>query len=391
MIKAGFVVRNKFQIRQFEALAKTYKQADFLLYDRPSLRREFSKLDLSSFSLPIRLFNQYTILDAVADYDVLFFQTVFPGIECINGVPLISVQYGLAKERHNYGEWRALADLNLMFGSYSAKAVSHFAPSHAVGNLKYCGWNFQLSAVEKVAAKHRLGLDSGKPSILYMPTYGALGSFDELVDPLASLSNQYEILIKGHHNDEASGPAWIQRAKAAGHKHLFTGGSDQRLLLEAADIVISDFSGAVFDAVYARLPVLLYQTNVSSKIGLQKFELSSLEYRKRDELGRVCSEVRDIPACIDHIIERSGNYVERAASLRDQLFVDVSTATSIQAANSKVDDLLSGRVPRLSTSQAYVRESVQKLLYLERKKQFQWSSKSFWKRQVQQVWSMLSR
>lgn len=367
MIRAGFVVRNKFQISQFDALAAVYPGAEYLLCSRKGLSQEFSKEYLNSLALPLRLIDRRNTARVATEYDVLFFQTVFPGIESIERTPLVSVQYGLAKERHNYGEWRSLADLNLMFGAYSVAAVSHFAPSYAVGNLKFCGWNYHLTHAQKATAKSRLGLERSKPSILYMPTYGALGSFDELVAPLATLSKEYEILIKGHHNDEKAGAIWMKRAKSAGHKYLFSGGHDQRLLLEAADMVISDFSGAIFDAVYAKLPVLIYQNGAESRVGIQKFELSSLEFRERHAIGKVCTEATDLPIAIEATLNGSVDYIERAADLRNQLFVDVSAKRSILEAKNKVDDLLSGRVPCLSKPQTYVRDAVKKLLLLETK------------------------
>lgn len=366
MIRAGFVVRNKFQIRQFDTLAAAYPGADYLLCERMGLGREFSKADLEGLALPVRLINRRKAGRVAADYDVLFFQTVFPGIETIGKTPLVSVQYGLAKERHNYGEWRSLADLNLMYGPYSAAAVSHFAPSHAVGNPKFYGWGYRLTAEQKLTAKRRLGLETAKPVILYMPTYGALGSFGELAAPLAALGRDYEILIKGHHNDERTGKAWMRKARTAGHRHLFSGGHDQRLLLEAADMVISDFSGAIFDAVYAELPVLLYQDDAAGRIGIQKFDLSSLEFRERQTIGEVCTRPADLAAAIEKVLNDRQHYVDRVAGLREQLFVDVSAADAVRQATGKVDDLLNGRLPALSTPQLYVRETVQRLLCAER-------------------------
>lgn len=370
MIKAGFIVRNKFQIQQFETLAASYANSEFLLYARKGLQHEFSADELAGFRRPVKLIRRDNISKMASNYDVVFFQTVLPGIELIDGTPLVSVQYGLAKERHNYGEWRALADLNLMYGRYSADAVSHFGPAVAVGNLKFCGWDYRLTAAQKCEAKRKLGLDTDRASILYMPTYGALGSFEELVKPLADLSRRYSVMVKGHHNDEMSGPEWMQKARQYGLKHLFPGGHDQRKLLEAADVVVSDFSGAVFDAIYAKIPVVLYQSRAEERIGTQRFDLSSLEYRERERLGRVCTVIDDFAEAIDEVLAHPEIYVEKAADLRQELFVDVSASDAVLIAKQRVEDLLAGRIPRLSKPQAFVREALKRLLDAERELTF---------------------
>lgn len=366
MIKAGFIVRNKFQIRHFDALANSFSGSEYLLYNRKGLEQEFSPDEFMSFRLPVKLIHRSDIVDVASGYDVVFFQTVFPGIELIDQTPLVSVQYGLAKERHNYGEWRALADLNLMYGEYSASAVSHYGPSVAVGNLKFCGWDYRLTPSQKEEAKRYLGLDSERPVALYMPTYGELGSFDELVEPLARLSDHYQILIKGHHNDEKSGLLWMSKAKRLGHKHLYSGGHDQVELLKAADVVVSDFSGAAFDAVYAKIPVVLYQGRAEERVGTQKFDLSSLEYRERDRIGRVCNDPRDLGAALDEIVSTPLRFLDAVADLRESLFVDVSSPDAALSAKSSVEKLLAGGFPSRSKPQAYVRETIQRLLQIER-------------------------
>jgi CDP-glycerol glycerophosphotransferase (TagB/SpsB family) len=192
-----------------------------------------------------------------------------------------------------------------------------------------------------------------------------------LVEPLAQLSDDYQIVIKGHHNDEMSGLQWMTKAEAFGHKHLFSGGYDQVKLLEAADAVISDFSGAAFDAVYARIPVVLYQGRAEEKVGTQKFDLSSLEYRERDRIGRVCNNADDLGCALKEIVLAPNKFLDSVADLRDNLFVDVSSPDSVALAKSSVEKLLAGGFPARSKPQAYVRETIQRLLQIERELKLQ--------------------
>ncbi len=355
----GFIARNEFQFQQVEWLWRAYPHSKVLLVgnatDWQAFLEKMCAEDRDRFL--VLSFRQAVALDG--NFDVLFFQTPFPLIEEITKTRLVCVQYGLAKERHNYGEWHSLADMNLMYGDYSAASVEHFSPSFAVGNLKFAGWNVSVNGVEKKKVARALGLDPGRPTVLYMPTYNELGSLEQLLKPLSNYIQRYNIVIKAHHNQERKGnTSWRIGAQNLGFSHLFGAGSDQRQLLEAADVVISDFSGAIFDALYAQVPVVLYQEGASTVVGIQKFNLHSIEYRRRDELGVVCEKAEDLPRCIERALNLHDKDRWRLRALRSELMVDCGKVDVVALAKSKVTDLLEGRVPSLTTSQLYVRELV---------------------------------
>ncbi len=355
----GFIARNEFQFKQVERLWQAYPQSKVLLVGNATDWNAF--LETIPFANRGR-FLVLTYREAVAldgTFDVLFFQTPFPLIEEIKRTRLVCVQYGLAKERHNYGEWHSLADMNLMYGDYSAAAVAHFSPGYAVGNLKFAGWNVCLDESEKKRAAEILGLQTDRPTILYMPTYDELGSLMRLLEPLSQLSERYNIVVKAHHNQERNGnTSWKSTAQKFGLSYLFGASSNQQQLLDASDVVISDFSGAIFDALYAQVPVVLYQEDASRAVGIQKFNLQSIEYRRRDELGIVCEKAEDLADCIDRALHLQDGDRERLKALRSELMVDCSKVDVVALAQSKVADLLEGRVPPLTTSQSYVRELV---------------------------------
>lgn len=361
-VKPCFIVKNKFQIVQFAPLAEAYPDARYLLIDRKTLRNEFTRQDIASSRIPITVVDRETVVKATDGFDVVFFQTVFPGIERLTR-PLVSVQYGLAKERHNYGEWRALADMNLMFGPYSARKVEHFSPSHGVGNIKFSGWNPVISKEARLSAKASIGADPCKPLALYMPTYGELGSFGQLAAPLAGLLGTCDVAIKMHHNDERAGYGWMAEAQKHGFRLLFSGDADQKRLLAAADVVVSDFSGAIFDAIYAHVPVVLFQENPAQKIGIQKFDLSSIEFSRRSELGITCERPEDIGAAIQAAMDSSAAALNRIRSVRKELFAE--GVDSVKRSTDLVEALLRGDLPGLTTPQLYVRETVQALLSCE--------------------------
>jgi hypothetical protein len=361
MMKVAFIVTNPFQVIQFEHVARVFPEATFLVVMKNQSLVGPGRQRMEAIGCRIEALKpkMMPLIDGV--YDLVFFQSPFPLMEKLVHSRLVSLQYGLAKERHNYGEWRALADMNLMYGAYSAGITEHFSPSFAVGNPKFDPWPalHQPAAVDQ--SKRTLGLDPAKPTVLYMPTWGDLGSAPELVPALARLQSRYNVIVKMHHNDDVSRPAVRAAALAAGVSLLFDGAADQLPLLSVADLVISDFSGAIFDAVYARVPVLLYQGGAETKTGLQKFDTQSLEYRRRGEIGRVCESVPALADAIAAALADRDALVRRAAPLRAELFTDDPTTPASARIRARAEQLLAGAVPPLTQPQLYVRETVRAL------------------------------
>ena len=70
---------------------------------------------------------------------VLVCQTPIPVLKFFSRSRIVAQQYSLAKERYQYGVWRAQADLNLMYGTYSSRLIEPFARSMATGNPLFDG------------------------------------------------------------------------------------------------------------------------------------------------------------------------------------------------------------------------------------------------------------
>lgn len=367
-MKAAFIVWNPFQLIQFEPLAKLCEKPTVILIDKETNAKLFppdllkNKHWRTVFVKP----SEIPLIDGT--HDVIFFQSAFPNIERISESKLISLQYGLAKERHNYGEWRALADMNLMYGKYSANIVSHYAPSFAVGNLKFDDWDsYVLRYKDKNKLFKELKLDPRKKTLLYMPTWGDLGSFDALLKPIAKLQSKYNVILKMHHNNDAKVPEWLISAKREKLKYIYDGSADQLKLLCASDLIISDFSGAIFDGMFANKPILLYQENSDNKVGVQKFDLTSLEFARRDSIGHVCERTEDFENSVSYALQNGPALVAAAKPLRDELFTTPADRTSAQACIDYAKLLTNGEIPSLSKGQRYVRETVQKLRIIEPK------------------------
>lgn len=130
------------------------------------------------------------------------------------------------------------------------KVYSH---TYFVSNLKYMGW--------------KKGRTTGK-SILYLPTWnasslgdiGKINSNEEIIPALIKLKEAgYNIAIKAHPLT-LSDPSARQSAQVLKNyaDEYYESDTSIQDLLKKSDLVISDNSGAIYEALYTDTPVLVY-------------------------------------------------------------------------------------------------------------------------------------
>lgn len=368
MPRCCFIVWNPFQVVQFANLATRFDQAPYIVIEMPGNEGFFDDPYVSSSKFQFVRIRPEEVEALDTAFDLVFFQSPFPNQERLTQARLIAVQYGLAKERHNYGEWRSLADLNFTYGDYSRERIEHFAPAISVGNPKFDAWPEYESGMVPAVDDLQSTLDSSKPTLLFMPTWGGLGSFHILLPELARLQSTYNILIKIHHNDaHRDVPAWRSEASSFGLTHLFEGSADQLTLLRVADLVISDFSGAIFDAIFARVPVVLFQETADERVGVQKFDLDSIEFSQRDMLGVVCEQPRQLSERIEWTLAHREAVLARCSSIRERLF-HVSDKPAGQLIHEGSMRLWRGEIPPLTPAQRYIRDAVREVRRLRKRR-----------------------
>lgn len=166
---------------------------------------------------------------------------------------LVRVMYGHAKDLWNYGPWSAFFDLVLAYGDYSQKYLSTYGNSTIVGNPKFDDWFSQKVSNRKI--KTRLNPD--KKTILYTPTHAGLSSIPYLISDINKASLEFNIIVKVHHNTYLYEPNLLEPLKDNPAIILENDEADILPLLKVSDVVISDNSGAIFDAVLADKPLVL--------------------------------------------------------------------------------------------------------------------------------------
>lgn len=142
-------------------------------------------------------------------------------------------------------------DLILCHSKIEQNTLSVYSKTQLIGNCKFN--NFK---------KH--SHSQNKPILVYLPTYGQESSINEIIPHLKKIRQKYYLIIKVHHgtNFLDSEKEKLDKVKDEcdefydSHKEL----SD---LLEVADIVLSDNSGAIFESLYAKTPVAVFSKDIN--------------------------------------------------------------------------------------------------------------------------------
>ncbi|WP_170064140.1 CDP-glycerol glycerophosphotransferase family protein [Halomonas heilongjiangensis] len=248
-------------------------------------------------------------------------QTMFFGIGRITQSSIVMLQYGLAKEKYNYGPWRSLADLVLCYGPYSAEKIGKFTKTEIVGNVNFS------NKLEMLGRKQ-----DEKIRVLYAPTWGGMSSHPYVEPILKNLAEVYDVTIKLHHNEyrkfQSTITCNVSDIKYAGIH------DDLSELIFYSDCVISDYSGAAFDAFMYSKPLVLVHIG-NHGVDHEKMDEDCLILRGSEILGEVVYDVNDLPSAIESAI-RKNQATEVKNNLRSSLFHN-KTDSAYQAYQSIVN------------------------------------------------------
>lgn len=351
-MRLGFYAWNLFQIQHVAALLRRLDEASLFFHARSgtdvdAILKHPTVADVADRAEVLR---DRDIPSLDRRLDALVFQTLFPGIETLEQPCLIGLQYSMAKERHQYGAWRAIADLNLVYGPWSAERVAPFSPVVQVGNPR---WSDHFDAPIPSLLDLNPNFDSSKRTLLYLPTWEELSSLDEFAEAIAALREDYNLLFAPHHNSrrfESERTAAAMRA-ICGNTATVTS-FDVGHLIRASDVVLSDFSGAIFDAILFEKPVLLLQSDALNKIG-RKFGPESIEFQRREEIGPVVERPEDLPRRLDDLLSGRLDYAAAHQCLRQECFA--ATRDSADLAIAAMRQSLEAP-PARSIHQIYIAE-----------------------------------
>lgn len=378
----GFLVWNPFQVYQVASIAEHVENPTYIILEKDNIDydRMFSKEFVAGLNAPVLRIQEKEIRSLDKDLDAIVCQTQFAYMEEFQSAKVVGVQYSMSKERHQYGAWRALCDLNLVYGDYSFGKINPLSPSIAVGNPRFDRW-FSGALDEEEVTRLKAGLNPNRKTLLYLPTWGGLSSIKHFASALGNLTDEFNVIAKVHHNTDARDLAKRAILDANGIQSLFGATDDLLYLLRLADVVLSDYSGAIFDALNVEKPVILLQHNPHKLVGVENFELNSIEYAMRDMIGPVVSEPDELRKSILEVLSGEVSFVSKNSVLRKQCFAQQHNCG--EAAAKAIERLIREGFPRpqyqiyMRDSLARYRREVRKLHdKLEAKKAASWKKKA---------------
>lgn len=352
----AFHAWNPFQIFQAERVAHECDDSVILLERRKSMdfERVFNEDVLRNLRIPVIEVTSKEILDSDGKYDVIVCQTPFRYFESLRRTKRAALQYSLTKERHQHGAWRAMCDLNLVYGEYSRQRIEPLAPCRAIGNPRFEPW-FTDGLDPHKLERIKENLDPSKKTLLYLPTWGNLSSVPVFQEEIARLSSQYNLIAKVHHNTDALELDRKTALGEAGLGSIFGASDDSLYLLACSDLVMSDYSGAMFDAINVGKPVVLLQ-HEPENLSRDKFGLESIEYARRDEIGYVAEAPEKLERCVSETLANPTKFAEANRRLKEECFA-LETGCA-EAGAEALRDLVAGKIGPRPYYQIYLRDDL---------------------------------
>lgn len=349
-MKIGFIAWNKFQISQVAPILKRNPADNVTLLfqtDRPGA--DTSIVDNPPDWCSVLTITREQTAKADGLFNVLLTQTALPEAVNFKSTKVLAIQYSMAKEQHQYGAWHYMTDGRLTYGPYSDSILSFYGNSYQVGNPRF-DVLFDGSINEETRARVRTTLDPRKKTVLYVPTYGRLSSFESFLPACKEIGDKFNLIVSGHHNTmlrESARSSIVSEISPIGSADLTP------YYYEAADVVISDYSGAIFDAILCGKPVILFRPG-KSKIGIENLTEDSIEIARQNSIGPI---VRNAKHILKHIESALADFTffELNTRLRDECFVNIGSAGA--AAYDAIARLVS-HTPELPKAQAWVRSAI---------------------------------
>ncbi|MGB8273662.1 MAG: CDP-glycerol glycerophosphotransferase family protein, partial [Alphaproteobacteria bacterium] len=190
----------------------------------------------------------------------------------------------------------------------------------------------------------------GRKVVLYAPTFNpALSSAPMLGARVAELirgGREIELIIKPHPMTVERQPSWMAgwRAAAARHSdvHLVEDpAADLVPYLQAADVLVTDVSSAMFQFLALERPIVLV-TNPMARSDPERFDPEGPEWAWRD-VGEEVHDVGSLAAAVARALDDPGRGAERRAHYRRLLFGDLTDGRAAERIALNVTRLLRER------------------------------------------------
>jgi len=242
-------------------------------------------------------------------YKVLL--TPYPNLSIVNRIKYIyhlRYPYGAISAKPNpvfLPEWKIEYNGIFSFNSYEPSFLDAYGTKyHIVPYWRY--QNFKKDNTKKT-----------KPNLLILPTFGTDTSCIKFFtkSSIQAIKSHYNVISKAHHathfnSDEDDSFSILQELS----DEFFDSDTQLDSLLKKADIVLSDNSGAIFEAIYAGIPVALFCKNLNQR---KLDHINTLQY---DLAQKQIIPYTDQPNQILPMLQNIKPFIPKQSAIRKQLF-----------------------------------------------------------------------
>lgn len=258
--KIGFVCTTIFHYVHFNRIAACFGDRAIFVVSTPKFTHRHEKMTAYFKENNIPYCDEEELVSGRVRAEAIVAPYFLPLLNFVDPrIKRIRVLYGYAKDAWNYADWNEGFDLILAYGPYSFERLCKMAPTVSIGHPRYLG-NHGARNAEVVGTDGRALTEwlarSQRKTILYCPTWGGLSSFQWFREALDSLLADYRIIVKLHHGISLS-KKFSPHELAGEHVFLCDETVDLFDLFPVSDLVVSDYSGAIFDAILAGKRLLL--------------------------------------------------------------------------------------------------------------------------------------
>lgn len=241
-----------------EELERRGYEVEYIIYTPYHINNRVMRLIQSFKEYQVPFYGFEELFLNKRKYDVLLAPYYMPGFQLLNkDIKKIRLLYGYAKDRWNYAEWNKGFDLVLSYGDYATQRLSKYTEVVNIGHPRQRDkYKSRVKDIRgQVISKSLFNNDR---VLLYCPTWADLSSLQVFMDNVKQLTQEFKVIVKLHHGNILSGNNGIWESLInEGNVYLFDEFTDLFDLLQFADLVLSDYSGAIFDAMLFKIPIVL--------------------------------------------------------------------------------------------------------------------------------------
>lgn len=148
-----------------------------------------------------------------------------------------------------------MADAVLSHAVGTKPVTDIFTRTHVVPSLKLMDFRKKT----KISNKQ-------KPILFFAPSYGEMEFTVNILKNIDIIKEKYTFAVRGHHRSTCSNKSMsmYKKLKQSADKIYDEKKYTTKNALEDADIIVSDNSAIIFDAIYCGIPVVLFSQNPNS-------------------------------------------------------------------------------------------------------------------------------